>query len=648
MDQYDELLVIEFPIASFPEGEISPPMQTDHPTWALMGPWTDPMADRGAYNTPSGKTRVATPHGPAIEFAHPRQVNGLIAGEPEWRDVRLTCRLTPVDRGTPWGPYDGWFLMSAHAGLAFRIETSRRYYFFCVEARDRVVLYRRRDDDWHVLDWKPVTLPDGPVTLRVEASGDTLRASCPECGVNLWAVDTAFPVGKIGFRNLGRNRLFALRVEIPAAERAQVAARQAAARAQVAQRGRDVPDAVPAGELELAGGMLAYTNFADSARNDFLLSGPDGLIARTADGRELWRSPERPCGMFRLGPARDGGGRLLYLMTGARSVFRGTTVGGTPDTRTVADEVVVLDGVTGRERMRTRLPDDPSPAGMLTYFDFSVEVGCGGTQGELDFVVRQWRSDYGDGGVDLWAFDAAGRQSWHRRVDTPYGHSNAVHIADLNRDGRLEVLAGGFCYSAAGDPLWVHDLADEMRRISGAGHYDAALVQPPAAWPHADPLVMLIGGSAGVYVVDAFTGRTRRVYRVGHAQWANWCRLRGGDAGPQFMVGCRWTNYGILILFDAAGKRLWAIQPDYVLQGSGAIQWCAGGPQHLWINTSEAGMGLYDGDGRLVNPLAALRAVFHGRTRKEIQAFSIEREPGGRNWLALRADGRVHLFRPAC
>ena len=45
-----DTVTIEFPVARFPEGEVAPPMQPDHPTWALMGPWTDPMAERGAYN----------------------------------------------------------------------------------------------------------------------------------------------------------------------------------------------------------------------------------------------------------------------------------------------------------------------------------------------------------------------------------------------------------------------------------------------------------------------------------------------------------------------------------------------------------------------------------------------------------------------
>jgi hypothetical protein len=112
------------------------------------------------------------------------------------------------------------------------------------------------------------------------------------------------------------------------------------------------------------------------------------------------------------------------------------------------------------------------------------------------------------------------------------------------------------------------------------------------------------------------------------------------------MVGTRWANYGILTLFSANGEKLWSIQPDYTLQGSCPVQWSAEGPQHTWINTSETGMGLYDGYGRLVKPLAALRAAFAGKTRLQMPASAFQRRPGGRHWLALQENERLRLFRP--
>ncbi len=641
------LLSLEFPVESFPEGQIAPPMEPDHPTWALMPPWTDPLADRGAYRTPSSKERVETPHGPAIRFTdRGPKPHALVTGEPWWRNARLKCRVLPTARGVE-RCNDGWFLADAHAGLVFRIETSRRYYFFGVEARDRLVLYRRNDDDWHVLDWRRVELPDGPLTLHAELQDDLITVSCPECEVELYAREETFPSGRMGFRSLGESELLDLSVELDAEERARNAERRAALRERTERLGREVPDAVPAGEFDLSGALSLKVcrDFAAEGRNDLLFNGPDGLLARTWEGEELWRHPE-PALLCEPGPARPEGGRRLYLLVGCRHSRDALSVAGHAKKNTVADEVVVLDGTDGRELVRTKLPEDPVRTGELRKYDLSSEVGCGKRPGELDFTVRQWRQELGGAGVHLWAYDMEGDELWQRQVETPYGHHGAVHCADINRDGELEVLAGGTCFSARGELMWTHDMADEMRRIHGADHYDSVLVQPPELWPHADPLVVLAGGSAGVYVVDALTGRTCALYRVGHAQWTAWGRLRDDIPGPQFMVGTRWGNYGILCLFSPAGDRLWAAQPDYVLQGSKPVKWRTEGPEFMWINTSESGMGLYDGHCRLVKPLEPLRRAFRGKTRMQVSARALRRRPGGRHRLALTIGERMLLFRP--
>lgn len=639
--------VLRFPIADLPDGEIMPPLAPDHPTWAQVRPWTDPLADRGAYNVRSAKERIRTLRGPAVAFSDDKHgARALIAGAPSWRDAEVVCRVRPLQAGVE-KCYDGWFLADAHAGPVVRMESSRRYYAFCIVALDRLVLYRRMDDDWHVLAWKRVRRPRGAMTLRLEAVADRLSGRCPELGIELTAVDRAIPEGRCGFRSLGASRLDELDILMSPEEEAANRRRAEEERRRAERRGESVPDAVPAGTIDLGAGrtLLACSDFAAADRTDLLFDEADGLVARTWDGKELWRFAQRPA-MHELGPARPGGGRRIYVMVGERSREAKTSVGGLQIADVVADELVALDGRDGRVLFRRALPDDPPAPGRLIKYDFSFEVGAAGERPGLDFVVRQWREGLGGGGVDLWAYDAAGGLLWQRRVETPYGHHNAVHVADVNRDGLPEVLAGGTCFSAGGDVLWVHDEADEMRRIAGAQHYDACLVQPPEVWPSAAPTVLLLGGSAGVYVVDALTGRTQCVHRVGHAQWGAWCAVRDDASTRQAMAGTRWSNYGILTLFDAEGRRLWSRQPDYVLQGSCAVRWSRSGPEHIWVNTSDEAMGLYDGDGRLVKALPALRAAFAGRTRMQVQGVALPRRPGGRHWLGLFDGAVLRLFRP--
>ena len=57
-------------------------------------------------------------------------------------------------------------------------------------------------------------------------------------------------------------------------------------------------------------------------------------------------------------------------------------------------------------------------------------------------------------------------------------------------------------------------------------------------------------------------------------------------------------------------------------------------------------MGLYDGHGRLVKPLSALRSIFKGKTRLRVNGSAFLRAPAGRHWLALKKEGKYYLFKP--
>ncbi len=75
-----------------------------------------------------------------------------------------------------------------------------------------------------------------------------------------------------------------------------------------------------------------------------------------------------------------------------------------------------------------------------------------------------------------------------------------------------------------------------------AEHYDAVTAGRYRGNTDVDPVALLMGGSAGVYVVDALTGRTRMVHRVGHAHGRVLGCVRP-ELGPvQVLVACRWGN----------------------------------------------------------------------------------------------------------
>ena len=142
----------ELPLADLPLGEIAPPWEPFHPSWKILSEWDDPLAPRAARRShPSGKNRVDTPDGAAVEFEDTiRWGRILLTGERSWRDYSVSCRLRVLQvESKP--TMDNWREQNARAGIVFRVQTSRRYYQLCIEGKRRLVLYRRNDDDWTVL-----------------------------------------------------------------------------------------------------------------------------------------------------------------------------------------------------------------------------------------------------------------------------------------------------------------------------------------------------------------------------------------------------------------------------------------------------------------------------------------------------------------
>jgi hypothetical protein len=93
-----------------------------------------------------------------------------------------------------------------------------------------------------------------------------------------------------------------------------------------------------------------------------------------------------------------------------------------------------------------------------------------------------------------------------------------------------------------------HDRDDrdaKMMAIDGGEHYDAVAVGRFADDRTIDPVAFLLAGSAGVYVVDALTVRTRAIRRIGHAQGRHIGKLRADLPGQQLLAVTRWGHYGI-------------------------------------------------------------------------------------------------------
>lgn len=638
-------IVACLPVQDLTEGDICPPLDPEHPSWDVIAPWDDPLASRGGYRGGALKQRVTVDGQPAIAWsAGNRNDRSFITGHSTWRELSLQCRVQALQAECA-PTYDEPFGARTRAGLVFRMETVRHYYTFCLEAQKRLILYRRSDDEWTELDAREVGLQNGILTLRVTLSGDAIHAECPELNYDALVTDSRYHSGLAGFRALGVCHLFALDIAMTPGQKAVNERLSQAWAAQASCLSGAIPDEEPVTCMDLGGGkeLAACTDFHEAGHNDLLFTAPEGMTAQTWDGKRLWTFPETLENLL-FSADRVKGGRILFGMTGKRGTGNegyAVSVTGKPLNRGINDELVALDGATGRLLRRIKLPVSPRED-LVHQYDLSYETGRLSGAQSTDFLVREWRSDWGGGGETLWAFDRDLNLLWQRTVHPGYGHHNAVHCFDVDGDGRDEILAGGNLLSAAGEPIWRHDRADTFFTTMGGQHYDAALIGRYADDPELDPCAFLIGGSAGVYVVDALTGRTRAHYAIGHAQWALPCKVRDDIPGTQVMVGTRWDNYGILTLFSGRGERLWSIQPDYLLQGTCPVQWTPSGPQHIWFNQSLQAMGLYDGFGRCVKPLDKIRKLYRFGTKKPVQV--LRRTPESPDWIGLQIADTLHVF----
>lgn len=102
-----------------------------------------------------------------------------------------------------------------------------------------------------------------------------------------------------------------------------------------------------------------------------------------------------------------------------------------------------------------------------------------------------------------------GRTQWQVSQTRPAGHN--LDIADIDADGRQEVIVGGICYRGDGNILWATE---------PFGHTD---VSKPAAYlpdqPGLQILYLVEKHNPGVYLVDS-RGETIWHEPFGHAHWS--------------------------------------------------------------------------------------------------------------------------------
>jgi hypothetical protein len=654
-------LVAALNLAGCPPGPVLEPMQPSDPAHArFFASWDAPLATWGGFGLRSGLTAVQEGDRMVLEIG--TQERSLVTLPPLSRDYSMEASVRLLDAAA--GPHnDRDDCTEAYIGVVFRMQDSRHFYLWAAEGGRRLVLYRRADDEWTVLAETPAEALERYLTLQVALDGDGIRVACPELSVMHHVTDATFPSGRAGIRGLGRSRTTSVEVwEAPSQQRRNARLARLA-RAEEERLGADIPDPVLVRTIDLStlGTLLRqgltyapigepfFCDFAVPGRQDMLVAGQT-LRAMTVEGEILWELnlpvdrldnwPDQRLAVYST--AHTDQGRWIYGMTGERARNSSARSDGLHGEWVINDEMVIIAGATGEVLARAKLPPlDPE----LRYADYS-RTSANLTGSGRDIVLREWRRDAGGSGFKLWAYDEHLNPLWEQRVRVAYGHHDGLMVYDVDGDGRDEILAGGTMFDAEGNVLWEHDRMDEMARIYGGGHYDSVLMGHLADDPEVDPVAFILAGSAGVYVVDALTGRTRMRHRVGHAQFRTVGKYREDIPGQQVLVANRWGNMGILMLFSGHGDRLWTIQPDYIGEGSFPVRWGERKTDLLWANTSGPVQAFYDGHGRKVKDLPILRERWGQRMRHEVQRSVVRMGTDPRELLTLTVDGVLYAYGP--
>jgi rhamnogalacturonan endolyase len=495
----------------------------------------------------------------------------LAAGEGHWRDVVVEAEARLLSAKT-------------EAGLMVRYANNRTHYSLCLRGDGRVRLLRRQHEDKTVLAegiWEPDFTRYH--TLRLHADGDHLVSWLD--GKLLFEVqDGALSSGKIGLRADGPARFARVQVSAEAAEGERLQAQRRAEEDELAQARGRYPQPVLWRKLDLGRfGTGRHIRFGDLdgdgrleivlAQHTDMLGGGDFcmlscLTAINLDGEVLWQWGEAD--------PRHG-------IVPSDMAFQVHDLDGDGHNEVVCCrdfQICVLDGRTGE--LKYAAPT-PAPGPMATWLPeddlFRIPGDCicfadlRGTGARRDVLVKDRYSN-------LTAHDDRFNQLWRWHGNT--GHFPAV--ADIDGDGRDEVMMGYTMLDDDGTVLWQIDVRD---------HQDAIAVAPiDPDLP--GPTIALAGGEGGTAVCDTSGHMLWRDF-TGHVQRLTAARVREDVPGLQVITKTFWGNPDIICLYDAKGRMLESIE----LTGGGAVlspaNWDGSGVELLLTSGSVGRGGLLDG-----------------------------------------------------
>ncbi len=501
----------------------------------------------------------------------------LVTGDPEWADYTLEAKVRPLS-------------LAEMAGLVFRYRTNRHYYLFALTGGERAVLRLRLplERQFRIADFKELGAAEFRYdtrryyTLRVENEGPRIRAYV-DGKLLIEASDGEIPAGRIGLTANIPARFTDVRVSASESAAAAIRERIARREAELAELRARNPQPklwkkfptpgfgagrnVRFGDLDGDGRpeMLIGQNIRKVQDNSF--AHLSCLTAVTLEGKVLWQ-------LGRPDPYND------VLAHDTPFQIHDLDGDGRHEVVLVRDfKIQVLEGATGRLKAWRWMPEAPKENKVRPY---EMEVGdsiyfadFSGRKVQREVIVK-------DRYRNFWVFDDRLNLLWKGQTNT--GHF--PYSADLDGDGREELLMGYALYDDDGRLLWSRDELAEHADGVIAGRFG-----PDAG---AEPRIYWFASDEGFLLLN-LKGEILRRSRVGHTQSPSIARYRPELPGLQLMTINFWRNPGIITLYDAEGNILEQGEPIHTGSPILPVNWRGDGEEFALLSADPREGGMIDG-----------------------------------------------------
>ncbi|HNS49030.1 MAG TPA: hypothetical protein PKM61_05835 [bacterium] len=568
--------------------------------------------------------------GPYLEHIIGHEVR-LVAGQRLMSDYTVRGRFRMLTENYRPIHTDDLWAIKGRVGPVVRMMDHRRYYLLCLEGLERIVLYRREDEETYQLAALRKKLsPLEYYELELTARGTRLTARLN--GRKLFEVeDEHYPYGWPGVRFHAVSRAQGLQVLAGEADQRVNERRLRAWRDREGELRAETPQPKLWKEINIkkyAGMGAVVTRVAGEPR--LLFIGKEELILADLKLKERWHrklAVNNPC----LGPLDGPETARLAALSG--------------------DSILVLDLADGRELRRAPLPP-ADPYIQSIGEPEHIHPGFGGVtfarlhrnRPTLDLVLRH---ESGGGSRRFFGYDNSLKPLWDTFIPRPPG-SHIIQTVDIYGRGEDEVCTGMHILDSRGRLVWSAPDA-ETYPPHGGDHMDQvrmARLQPDRP---ERIFIALATGHEGLLVYDREKGRRLFRKQFGHVQSVIEGRFVPGRKDLQLWASTRWDSYGIHCVITPAGQVLSRIQPNFSSESIAPVDWSGNGIKLAMVGGRTAlpeTLGLIDWEGYRVAPIdpaAVGMDAFHGHGSTMLADLTGDLRPE----LIVRSQDRLWVYTQA-